>query len=117
MTPQKVAISCLLIWILSFAIISPAIFEWKIGGFDFGAFGWDIKNGKCEIYDCSTERLKPGGIIDLYGVVIPFLIIAVSYIALGIFVRGHHRSINADLDENDEGCARVQFTLLTLTLA
>ena len=42
-------ISCVLIWVLSFLIISPAVFEFSIGKFGFGSFGWDSVMGICEV--------------------------------------------------------------------
>ena len=36
---------CVLIWTLSFLLISPAVFELTIGHFTFG-LGWDQANGR-----------------------------------------------------------------------
>ena len=42
-------ISCVLIWLLSFLIIIPVLFEFSYGDFGFGGFGWDSVMGICEV--------------------------------------------------------------------
>ena len=92
---------CLLIWLFSFAIISPAIFHFKIGGFSFGSFGWDVRNGRCELVDCKEKGMTGGGVIYIYGVIIPFLILIGSYLTLGLFVKREMKEIHEGLGQTD----------------
>ena len=48
-THQATMVSCGLIWVFSFLIISPAVFEFSIGNLGFGSFGWDSAMGICEV--------------------------------------------------------------------
>ena len=52
-------ISCVLIWILSFLIISPDVFQFSIGKFGFGSFGWDSVMGICEVTKMEIDAEKP----------------------------------------------------------
>ena len=95
-TPKFTLCSCLLIWILAFLIISPATFKFSVAGFSFGYFGWDIVAGKCEVFNCDhTDGIKPGGVIYIYGVFTPLLIILISYIFLGVFVQKEIRGLSS----------------------
>ena len=88
---------CFAIWAMSFVIISPAIFHFNIGEFSFGSFGWDTMNGKCEVNNCGEEKgIKGGGVIYIYGVIIPLLVLITSYITLGLFVNREVKEITAD---------------------
>jgi len=104
-TPKATLISCVLIWVLSFLIISPAVFEFSIAKFGFGSFGWDSVMGICEVNkDASVSLfstvcmcphqvtscrnpvgLASGAVIYLIGVTIPFIILLLSHIALEIY--------------------------------
>jgi len=85
-TPKATMISCVLIWVLSFLIISPAVFEFSIGKFGFGSFGWDSVMGICEVTSCRNPvGLASGAVIYLIGVTIPFIILLLSHIALEIY--------------------------------
>ena len=94
---------CGLIWCLAFLIISPATFSITLPGFTFGTFGWDTKAGKCEVVDCNniSEGIQPGGIIYIYGVITPLLIILISYILLGLFVRREMKEITTGLGSEE----------------
>ena len=93
---------CLAIWAMAFVIISPAIFHFNIGEFSFGSFGWDPKNGKCEVNNCGeVEGIKGGGVIYIYGVIIPLLVLITSYITLGLFVNREVKEIIADKRPED----------------
>jgi len=85
-SPKATMISCVLIWILSFLIISPAVFEFSIGQFGFGSFGWDSVMGICEVTSCRNPvGLASGAVIYLIGTTIPFLVLLLSHIALEIY--------------------------------
>ena len=58
LTPQAIMTSCVLIWFLSFLIITPVIFELSYGNFGFGGFGWDSAMGICEVnrMEICTEK-------------------------------------------------------------
>ena len=86
---------------LAFIIISPAVFELKVGGFIFGSYGWDKVNGFCQTVVVPDEGQKGGGVITAYGVSIPLLVLFSSYIALGLFVKREIREIRAGLEPND----------------
>ena len=86
---------CIFIWMLAFIIISPAVFELKVGGFIFGSYGWDKVNGFCQTVVVQDEGQKGGGVITAYGVLFS------SYIALGLFVKREIREIRAGLEPND----------------
>jgi hypothetical protein len=105
---------CFLIWIISFIIISPTIFQLQLGNFSFGFYGWN--NGKCEGVDCNLTGISGSSVVYMYGVFIPLIIIYISYIFLGIFVS---REINdptfVSREINDP--TRIQMTLLTLSVA
>ena len=53
---------CFLIWIISFGIISPTIFQQQLGNISFGSFGW--KDGKCDGVDCNSTGVAGGGVIS-----------------------------------------------------
>ena len=92
---------CLLIWALSFLLISPAVFEMTFGHFTFG-LGWDKANGRCEVLDCNhLGGLKAGGIINICGVIAPFLIISVSYLNISLFVRRETKQITTGLGRSE----------------
>ena len=92
---------CLLIWALSFLLISPAVFEMTFGHFTFG-LGWDKANGRCEVLDCNhLGGLKAGGIINICGVIAPFVIISVSYLSISLFVRRERKQITAVLGRSE----------------
>ena len=92
---------CLLIWALSFLLISPAVFEMTLGHFTFG-LGWDAANGRCEVLDCNhIGGLKAGGIINICGVIAPFVIISVSYLSISLFVRRETKQITAVLGRSE----------------
>ena len=92
---------CLVIWGLSFLLISPAVFEMTIGHFTFG-LGWDKANGRCEVLDCNhLGGLKAGGIINICGVIAPFVIISVSYLSISLFVRRETKQITAVLGRSE----------------
>ena len=92
---------CLVIWGLSFLLISPAVFEMTIGHFTFG-LGWDKANGRCEVLDCNhLGGLKAGGIINICGVIAPFIIISVSYLSISLFVRRETKQITAVLGRSE----------------
>ena len=85
---------CIVIWALSFLLISPAVFEMTFGHFTFG-LGWDKANGRCEVLDCNhLGGLKAGGIINICGVIAPFVIISVSYLSISLFVRRETKQIS-----------------------
>ena len=92
---------CLVIWGLSFLLISPAVFEMTIGHFTFG-LGWDKANGRCEVLDCNhLGGLKAGGIINICGVIAPFVIISVSYLSISLFVRRETKQITTVLGRSE----------------
>ena len=88
----------LLIWVLSFAIISPAIFQLDIGGFNFGQFGWDVDKGKCDLIVCNSEGHKNGSVmIYLFGVFVPLCVIIGSHASLGFFMTREVKKISYGL--------------------
>ena len=92
---------CLLIWVLSFLLISPAVFEMTFGHFTFG-LGWDKANGRCEVLDCNhLGGLKAGGIINICGVIAPFVVISVSYLSISLFVRKEAKQITVTLGRSE----------------
>ena len=94
-------VSCGLIWVFSFLIISPAVFEFSIGNMGFGSFGWDSAMGICEVMNkdvvgtkqgttqvtsCRNPTgLASGAVIYLVGVTIPFLVLLLSHLSLEVF--------------------------------
>jgi len=85
-TPRATMVSCGLIWVFSFLIISPAVFEFSIGNLGFGSFGWDSAMGICEVTSCRNPTgLASGAVIYLVGVTIPFLVLLLSHLSLEVF--------------------------------
>lgn len=85
-SPKAIVTSCIFIWLLSFLVISPAVFEFSIGNFGFGGFGWDSVMGICEVTSCRNPvGLASGAVIYLVGVTIPFLVLLLSHIALEVY--------------------------------
>ena len=71
------------------------------GHFTFG-LGWDKANGRCEVLDCNhLGGLKAGGIINICGVIAPFLIISVSYLNISLFVRRETKQITTMLGRSE----------------
>ena len=94
----KVVLVILLIWVLAFAIISPAIFQLDFGGFNFGQFGWDVDKGKCDLIFCNRHGHKNGSImIYLFGVFVPLFIIIGSHASLGLFMTREVKKISYGL--------------------
>ena len=86
------------IWVLAFAIISPAVFQLDIGNYNFGQFGWDVDKGKCDLIFCNVDGHKNGSsIIYLFGVFVPLLIIIVSHASLGFFMTREVKKISYGL--------------------
>ena len=53
---------------------------------------------RCEVLDCNHNGgLKAGGIINICGVIAPFIIISVSYLSISLFVRRETKQINTGL--------------------
>jgi len=85
-SPKAIMTSCFFIWLLSFLVISPAVFEFSAGNFSFGGFGWDSVMGICEVTSCQNPvGLASGAVIYLVGVTIPFLVLLLSHIALEVY--------------------------------
>ena len=99
--------SCLLIWLLSFAINSPAIFQISLLGYSFGTFGYDAKLGYCQTVDCDFKGLQPGGVIYVYGVLIPLIIILSSNIVLSLFVKREMEEITRESTSQVVGLTNI----------
>ena len=94
----RIFLIILLIWVLAFAIISPAIFQLDIVGFNFGQFGWDVDKGKCDLIFCNKQGHKNGSImIYLFGVFVPLFIIIGSHASLGFFMTREVKKISYGL--------------------
>ena len=94
----RIVFVVLLIWVLSFAIISPAIFQLDIGSFNFGQFGWDVEKGKCDLIFCKREGDLNGSVmIYLFGVFVPLFIIIGSHASLGFFMTREVKKISYGL--------------------
>ena len=62
----RTAISaCVLIWLLSFAIISPMVFGFDLLGHSFGRFGWDSVWGRCNVTKTRDFNYNTAMIIPL----------------------------------------------------
>eukprot|EP00092_Neocalanus_flemingeri_P019236 GFUD01020838.1.p1 GENE.GFUD01020838.1~~GFUD01020838.1.p1 ORF type:complete len:240 (-),score=35.35 GFUD01020838.1:44-763(-) len=90
-SPKVTMISCLLLWLLTFIILSPTTF----GAEGFGTFGYDQTHGKCEIKQCkeqaSDSNISPSGWYFLGASTVPCLIIITSYIMISLFITAHSR--------------------------
>ena len=90
----SIAISaCVLIWLLSFAIISPVVFGFDLLGHSFGRFGWDSIWGRCNVTKTRDFNYNTAMIIPLIIIFIRYvnvllmclqLIPKSSYAALGV---------------------------------
>ena len=70
-----IAISaCVLIWLLSLAIISPMVFGFDLLGRSFGRFGWANLWGICQVFHPEGTESR-GDYVYNYGVTIPFIVI------------------------------------------
>jgi len=78
-TPITLAI-CAGIWLLAFAIISPHIFGFDLFGYKFGEFGWGSGAARCDVTHVESVAVN----VYVYGSTIPFLVIFVSYLVLGL---------------------------------
>ena len=82
-SPKMTCCACILIWFLAFLILSPITFSLTIGNYYFGAFGYDVNHGKCEVLQCETsEGFHPGGFIFSIAFFVPFLFLLVSHIVV-----------------------------------
>ena len=94
----RIVFFVIIIWVLAFAIISPAIFQLDIGGFNFGQFGWDVDKGKCDLIFCNMEGHTNGSVmIYLFGVFVPLFIIIGSHASLGFFMTREVKKISYGL--------------------
>ena len=81
----SIAISaCVLIWLLSFAIISPVVFGIDLLGYSFGRFGWDSVWGRCNLTHLELET-KSHGFIYQCAILITFIVIVIRYINEHLF--------------------------------
>lgn len=119
-SPKMTCCVCILIWFLAFLILSPITFSLTIGNYYFGAFGYDVNHGKCEVLQCETsEGFHPGGFIFSIAFFVPFLFLLVSHIVvitvLELEKRRSERGILAEQSQVPTG--QIQVTLLVLSLA
>jgi hypothetical protein len=102
--PWRAVASCILLWLLTFIILSPTIFEAP----GFGTFRYDPEHGKCEIsHQCNEagEELEPelsySGFYFLGANTVPCLVIMASYIAISLYLTAINRRLrtiqNADI--------------------
>jgi len=105
-SPSVACISCLLIWILAFLILSPTLF----GVEGFGSFGYDPQQGKCEIKG-GTEV-----IIFTLTTTVSCLVITGSYIILSLYINIQAKNTLASASRKSRNTS-INRTLLTLSLA
>ena len=72
--PLIAIIACVLIWLLSLAIISPMVFGFDLFGRSFGKFGWANLWGRCQVFHPEGTESR-GNYVYNYGVTIPFIVI------------------------------------------
>ena len=85
LTPCKMIIFCILIWIAAFLIISPIVFHVK-GRIDFGEFGYNPV-GFCNIV---PVELSGAGLVFSIGFSVPCILINISSVTLSCVLK--HRS-------------------------
>ncbi|XP_023331362.1 uncharacterized protein LOC111703610 isoform X1 [Eurytemora carolleeae] len=91
-TPLRMIILCLLIWILSFVIISPRVFGVKEP--DFGGFGYNPV-GLCNVVH--GTKYSPAGLVFSVGFAVPYCILVnLSYVVLACVIKQRARSNSLD---------------------
>ena len=95
-------VGSLIIWMLAFAIISPAVFEVQVLGLSFKPYGWDKAKRFCQTVEVEDEVVKGGGVITVYGVSIPLLVLITSYLALGVYVKSKSARESRTFSEPDD---------------
>ena len=79
----RTAISaCVLIWLLSFAIISPVVFGFDLLGHSFGRFGWDSIWGRCNVTKTRDFNYNTAMIIPLIIIFIRYVNVLLMYLLL-----------------------------------
>eukprot|EP00092_Neocalanus_flemingeri_P011188 GFUD01012052.1.p1 GENE.GFUD01012052.1~~GFUD01012052.1.p1 ORF type:complete len:386 (-),score=63.12 GFUD01012052.1:152-1309(-) len=118
-SPKVTMISCLLLWLLAFIILSPTTF----GVEGFGTFGYDQTHGKCEIKQCKEQEsgfnISPSGWYFLGASTVPCLIIITSYIMISLFITAHSR-IMAKVHpgmKSSVDATHINVTLLALSIS
>ena len=121
--PKMASLGCLLIWLLSFILLSPVTF----GADRFGTFGYDHDHGICEvtpkdwckeIKDWKKEfNISPSGWYFLIATSLPCLVIVSSYLVLSLFISTHARSLPESAQAARRNSSQVNTTILSLSLA
>ena len=79
-TPTAIG-ACFVLWLLSFVIISPMVFDYDLLGYNFGRFGWSAGGGRCNVMHLGSEgssRSRGDGAY-VYGMAIPCVVIFIRY--------------------------------------
>merc|ERR1719323_152012 len=106
---------CILIWLLAFAVLSPITFSLTIGSFYFGTFGYDVRHGKCEVINCQTQDgYFPGGLLFSVVFFVPFLLILISYIIIGMILQLEKNQQQILSNQTQVPFSQIQVTLIML---
>ena len=112
-------VSCLLIWVIAFIILSPITFSLTIGPYYFGTFGYDARHGKCEVINCQpSQGFFPGGFIFSVVFFVPFLLILISHVIISFILEMERRRKKKILQNQSQvPFGQIQLTLLGLSCA
>ena len=94
---RMTSMCCLLIWVLTFLILSPTTF----GVEGFGAFGYDPQHGKCEIKGQEETGISQTGWYFLSMNTVSCIITVGSYIILSFYINNQAKRLASSLGENN----------------